>query len=543
MKKVVLSLIISFLGLGLHAQSIDTANVPIWAEMMDDPNANFAEVQRAFELYFEGRERHKGDGWKVFKRWEYLWKDQLDPDGTLKDLAAEAEAYEQWRIQYNQNLDDGIESATGNWQEVGPIVQPINGTGQPNGNGRLNTIGFHPTNPNSFWVGAPAGGLWETKDGGNTWSSNTDDLPSLGVSAILIDPTDTNVMYIGTGDRDAGDAPGRGVYKSTNGGTTWVQSNSGMGNREVSAMLMHPSNSSYILAATSGGIYRSQNAGSTWTLESGNSSFYKDIKYKPGDPNIVYATETSGQAGFYRSTDGGNTWTEITSGLPSTAQRYSIGVSADDPNVVYLLRSIGSAYGGVYKSTNSGVTFSTQSTTPNLLTWNENPPTTGGGGQGWYDLAIEVDPNDASTVYVGGVNIHKSVNDGVTWDCVAHWVGSSTAAAVHADHHWFAYSPVDGKLYSCNDGGLHYTTNGGNTWTEITSGLGIAQIYKIGMSTTEHAKVLNGYQDNGTALWDGNIFRTERGGDGMESVIDHTNDNIMYASVYYGNIARSLNNC
>lgn len=509
--------------------------------MMDDPNANFAEVQKAFEMYFEGRERQPGDGWKVFKRWENQWKDQLDEDGTLKDMAAEAEKYEQWLIQYNQSKGDGIESATGNWEEIGPITQPQNGTGQPNGNGRLNAICFHPTNPDKFWVGAPAGGLWATVDGGATWTSNTDNLSSLGISAILINPNDTNVMYMGTGDRDAGDAPGRGVYKSTDGGNTWVQSNTGMGNREVGHMIMHPSNSSYILAATSGGIYRTQNAGATWTLES-SSQFFKDIKFNPDNPNIVYATETSGQAGFYRSANAGNTWTLITSGLPATSQRYSIGVSEADPNVVYLVRSIGSAYGGLYKSTNAGVSFTTQSTTPNILSWGEFPPQTGGGGQGWYDLAIEVDPNDANIVYVGGVNIFKSTNSGVNWDCVAHWVGSATAAAVHADHHWFAYNPVDGRLYSANDGGLHYTTNGGNTWTELSSGLGIAQIYKIGMSKTTYAKVLNGYQDNGTALWDGNIFRTERGGDGMESVIDHTNDNIMYASVYYGNIARSTNN-
>src|SRR5690606_31659233 len=130
------------------------------------------------------------------------------------------------------------ESQNGAWIEIGPIAKPDNGTGQPNGNGRLNTICFHPTLANTMWVGAPAGGLWKTTDGGLTWSSNTDELATLGVSSILIDPTNANVMYIGTGDRDAGDAPGLGVYKSTNGGTTWTQTNSGMGNRTVGAMVM-----------------------------------------------------------------------------------------------------------------------------------------------------------------------------------------------------------------------------------------------------------------------------------------------------------------
>lgn len=507
--------------------------------MMDDPNANFFETQKAFNKYFENRERQPGDGWMVFKRWENNQQYKVTLDGTLPDQASITEAFNQWQISYNQENTNGAESENGAWEEIGPIDKPFNGTGQPNGNGRLNTVCFHPTDSNTLWVGAPAGGLWKSTDGGVTWSSNTDELATLGVSSILIDPTNTNVMYIGTGDRDAGDAPGFGVYKSVNGGSSWTQSNSGMGNKEVGAMLMHPNNSSYILAATSGGIYRSQNGGSTWTLES-NTSFYKDIKYKPGNPNVVYASETTSAAGFYRSTDGGDSWTEITTGLPSNPQRYVIGVSEADSNIVYLLCSVSSAFGGLYKSSDAGQTFSTQSTTPNIMGYAENG--TSSGGQGWYDLAIEVDPTNASVVYAGGVNIWKSVNSGVDWDCVAHWVGSSTAASVHADQHWFAFSPVNGYLYACHDGGIHYTADNGVTWPELSAGLGIGQLYKIGVSQNTHALVINGYQDNGTAIWDDTLFRTERGGDGMECIIDYSTDDVMYASVYYGNIARSLNN-
>lgn len=538
MKPALLFLFIFSLSLAAIAQTVDTANNPVWIEMMQDQNANFFETQKAFEMYWEGRERQPGDGWKVFKRWENYWADRVNPDGSFPDPTHTATTYEQWIIAYNQ-AQSGPESTSGDWEEVGPIAKPNNGTGQPNGNGRLNAICFHPTDSDIMWVGAPAGGLWKTDDGGQTWSSNTDDMVTLGVSSILIDPTNTNVMYMGTGDRDAGDSPGRGVYKSTNGGTTWVVSNSGMGNRTVGAMLMHPSNSSYLLAATNGGVYRSTNAGSSWSLESSSYNF-KDMRFMPGNPNVVYATETSSGANFYRSTDGGDSWTLITSGLPSNAQRYSIGVSPADSNVVYLLCSVSSAFGGLYKSTDGGLTFTTQSTTPNILGWAENGSSSG--GQGWYDLCMAVDPTDATIVYTGGVNVWKSTNSGQTWDCVAHWVGSSTAASVHADQHWLEYSPVDGRLYSCNDGGLYYTTDGGTTWPEISSGLGIAQIYRIGVSQNTHELVINGYQDNGTAIWDDTIFRTERGGDGMECIIDYSDDDVMYASVYYGNVARSLNN-
>jgi len=539
MKNILLSLSLALGSLISFGQTIDTANIPVWIDMMQDPSANFYDIQNAFEQYWEGRERSRGDGWKVFKRWEWYWQERINPDGTFPPVDQTINNYTSWRIAYNQSLS-GTESINGDWSEVGPRMKPVNGTGQPNGNGRLNSIAFHPTNPSIMWVGSASGGLWKTSNGGQSWDSNTDDLPSLGVSSILVDPTNTNIMYIGTGDRDAGDAPGLGVYKSVDGGASWFASNTGMGNQVVGQMLMHPNNPSYILAATSGGVYRSLNGGSSWSLESPSNN-YKDMKFQPGNPNIVYATETSGGANFWRSTDAGDSWTQIASGLNSS-QRLSIAVTPADSTVVYLVSSVSSAFGGLFKSTDAGLNFTTQSTTPNILQWSENPAATGGGGQGWYDLAIVADPTNANIVYVGGVNIFKSLDSGVTWDCAAHWVGSPTAASVHADHHWLEYSPVDGRLYNCNDGGLYYTSDGGATWPEISDSLGVAQIYKIGVSQNTNPLVINGYQDNGTAVWDNTIFRTERGGDGMECIIDPNNDNVMYASVYYGNIARSMNN-
>jgi photosystem II stability/assembly factor-like uncharacterized protein len=526
---------------GVSAQSVDTSQVPVWIDMMQDPNANFFETQRAFERYWDGRPREKGDGYKVFKRWEWYWSQRVDEQGFLPAPNATAETYEAWRIAYNQQMT-GIESEGGDWVEVGPRFKPTNGTGQPNGNGRVNYIAFHPSNQNIFWVGSPSGGLWKTVNGGVSWTTLTDNLPTLGVSSILIDSTNLNVIYIGTGDRDAGDAPGLGVYKSTNGGQSFNASNSGMGTLTVGQMLMHPTNSNLILAATSGGIFRSTNAGSSWTLVSPNADNFKDMQFKPNDPNVVYATETSGAAGLWRSTNAGQTWSPVSNGLPGNGQRFAIGVTPADPNVVYILCSIGSEYGGLYLSTDAGLSFSTQSTSPNILSWSESPPSSGGGGQGWYDLPIAIDPNDEDVVYVGGVNIFKSSNAGVSWDCSAHWVGSATAASVHADHHWLAFSPLNGRLYDCNDGGVYYTSNGGSTWPEISDSLGISQIYKIGVSQNTHALVINGYQDNGTAIWDNTSFRTERGGDGMECIIDPGTDNVMYASVYFGNIARSTNN-
>ncbi|MBK7028311.1 MAG: hypothetical protein IPH45_03480 [Bacteroidales bacterium] len=194
--------------------------------------------------------------------------------------------------------------------------------------GRINAIAFHPTDVNTIYIGAPSGGIWKTTDGGASWVNLANNLPKLGVSSILVHPADPNIIYIGTGDRDASDAPGIGVFKTVDGGTTWVQINNTMGNKVVGDMLMHPSDPNTILAATNGGIYKTTNGGATWTLKSGAYNF-KDIQFKPGDPSVVYGVRITTPSRFYRSTNTGDTWTQITSGLPTTdiGSRMVIGTS------------------------------------------------------------------------------------------------------------------------------------------------------------------------------------------------------------------------
>ncbi|MEZ4888155.1 MAG: PKD domain-containing protein [Chitinophagales bacterium] len=511
----------------------DTSNYPYWIEMMQDPNANFYATVRAFEQYWEGRDIQKGNGWKPFKRWESFMQTRIKEDGSKPAPDEVWNAY--WKAQKGKSPLKTTSTSNANWTEIGPTYLPANGTGQPNGVGRLNGIGFHPTNANTFYVGAPQGGVWKTTDGGLTWSSTTDALPTLGVSSILVDYNTPNTVYIGTGDRDAGDAPGLGVMKSTDSGDTWVSSNTGMNNKTVGMMVMHPTNPSIILAATSGGIYKTINGGTNWTLEqSGN---FKDIEYKPSDPNIAYATASGN---FYRSTNGGDSWTQLGTlqGIPS-ANRMVIAVTPANPNYVYVLASNSSTFKALYRSTDSGASFTTQSTTPNIMDYSTDG--SGSSGQAWYDLCLAADPNNANTIYAGGVNIFKSTNGGANWTLSAHWVGSGGADDIHADQHALEFSPVNDYLYSGNDGGVYFTSDNGTIWTDRSSGLGIAQVYKIGQSATVKDLVINGYQDNGTAVYDG-AWRTEIGGDGMECIIDYTDSNYQYGALYYGDMRRSTNN-
>ncbi|MBE0648462.1 MAG: PKD domain-containing protein [Bacteroidales bacterium] len=524
-----------FLHLGSFAQTntesldtaMDTANYPYWIDMMQDPSVNFFKVQRAFDQYWENRPVTRSSGWKVFKRWEYMMESRVSPNGTRP---APDEVFKAYKA-----FTDNTESTSGNWISYGPSLIPSPGPPGYIGLGRLNVIGFHPTDTNTLFVGSPSGGFWKTTDGGLNWVTTTDAMPTLGVSAIVADYSNPSKILIGTGDRDAGDAPGMGVYKSLDGGLTWAASNSGMGNKTVGKIIQHPTTATIFLAATNSGVYRSTDGGASWTISvSGN---FKDICFKPNDPTIVYAAKN---ADFFRSSNNGVSFTQITSGL-TTGQRGTIAVTAANPNYVYFVHSnTSSGFKGLYRSTDAGLNFSTRSTSPNILDWSCNG--SGTGGQGWYDLALTADPLNAETIYVGGVNVWKSTNGGTSWAINSHWYGGCSVAEVHADCHFLTYSPLNGTLWACNDGGVYFTTNGGTTWTDRTETMTIGQIYKLGQSQTVKEKVINGFQDNGSYTYNASGWEQSGGGDGMECAVDFTNAAYTYYTIYYGDIYRLFNN-
>ena len=503
----------------------DTADYPYWIEMMQDRDANFYETQRAFNLYWSNREIVRGSGWKPFKRWEHFMKTRVDEFGNKPDLSRNVHIYNEL-MQLPQN-----KKGNGNWEILGPINLPNPESGQPNGMGRINAIAFHPFSQNTIYIGAPSGGFWRSTDNGATWETTTDRLSTLGVSAIAVNPVDPNIIYIGTGDRDAGDAPGLGVYKSFDGGTTWIQKTEGMGEITVNMMLVHPNYTDVLIAATENGIYKSVDGGESWVLKSSGTS--KSIVFNTNNADIVYAIKSSS---FYRSTDNGETWIKVSNGLSSWS-RAVVAVTPANSDYVYVMATTATEFKGLYLSTNGGESFTLQSTTPNIMGWQSNG--SDGGGQAWYDLCISADPIDPKIIYTGGVNIWKSKDSGKTWKINAHWVGSG-APPVHADHHDMAFNPLNNRLYTGNDGGLYYTDNGGTSWINISSGISISQIYKIGQSATKRNWVLCGNQDNGTSYFKDNVWSVILGGDGMECLFDHTTEKYKYGELYYGSIYRSV---
>ncbi len=525
---------------------------------------NFFEIQKSFYerwkpyhvvngYYFENGERKKAAGWKQFKRWEWYWEYRVNPktgefpDTTAGDL-----------FSLKQCKTYGVMSSDGNWTSYGPNSS----VGGYEGIGRINCVAFHPSDNNKWWVGSPSGGLWYTSDNGTTWSVLTDNNEVLGVSdiAVLPDFATSNTMYIGTGDRDGGalwnlgggqhnDNNSIGLLKSTDGGNTWSETGMTFHKFEyvsINRILVNPQNTNSIKVANSYGIAVSYDAAVSWSYKKYDNVI--DMEYKPGDTSVIYASTNNywGAPVIYRSTDGGESWNTVKT-FASTDRRVEIAVTADDANYLYaVVCKNDNSLNGVYKSTDGGSSFTLvydgTTTNHNLLGWKTDGSSSG--GQGSYDLALEVSSSDKNTVYLGGVNTFKSTDGGVTWTAVSCWTSSTTynknnAPVVHADHHVLKIRSSDGTLFDGNDGGIYYTSDEGTSWSDKTNGIVISQMYRVGVSQTVGNEIICGLQDNGTKLLSGGTWDDVKGGDGMECIIDFTDVNTQYAATPNGDIART----
>jgi len=535
---VVMLFLIAFTGI----------NAQEWTKYVPQKKSSeitFYDYQNAFNQYCEELgvengyyfdqygQKHKMGGWKQFKRWEEFWEPRVDrTTGAFPEFSVE----DMLNRYYNppQQLPNGL--ATASWTSLGPNSS----AGGYAGVGRINCIAFHPSDNNTFWVGAASGGIWKTTDGGNTWTVLNNGTGVLAVNDIVVpsDYTASNTLYIATGDKDAWDNRSIGVLKSTDGGVTWNAtglSYTVAQGKMVTRLLLDPNNNNTILASTSDGVYKTTDGGTTWTFLA-NPEFFIDMEYKPGNFSTVYAGTKAGGK-IWRSTDGGNNWTQISD---THGKRVELAVTPDNSSVVYaLICASGNGLYGVYKSTNSGSSFSKvyDGTIDghNLLGYNSDG--TGTNGQGWYDLSLDVNPNDENMVFVGGVNTWRSTDGGNNFSIVNHWWGDGVPA-VHADKHQLKYRS-NGDLFECNDGGVYITTDDGTTWTDKTNGMVISQMYRIGVSQTVATETQCGLQDNGTKLITGGIWSDVRGGDGMECIIDYTNVNTQYNTYTNGDIRRT----
>ena len=473
---------------------------------------------------------------KHFNRWAYYWSLHLGPNGEFVHIGKKTlEAL-------TSRTDAPLTSANGSWSFVGPSSSTLNNPDADiNGIGRIDRIAFHPTNSNIIYIGATSGGLWKTTDGGTTWSSLSDYIPSLGISGIVIDHSDYNTIYVLTGDGDSDVATyfvtlsgyirkSVGVLVSHDGGVNWEETGTMSAVDFTGYQLrQHPTDADILIAATSDGIYRTTNGGDTWVQE--RSGRHYDVEFKPGTPATVYAT---GPASFVYSTNTGDTWnTDATFNFPLCGGgRVEIAVTPNATNKVYLLAAPGypgsNTFCGFYVSTNSGTSFSRSCTSPNVF----GTETGGGSDQSKYDIGLAVHPTNDQHIIAAGLCTYKSTNGGSVFTNISTY-REGGGNYIHPDIHMVAYNPLNNYLYAVGDGGVHRTTNEGSSWTDLYTGIETTQFYHMSDYDANSNAIIAGCQDNGVKYRTANTsnFSHIYCCDGADGVIDHTDQTKGYAAI------------
>ncbi|MBK9012962.1 MAG: hypothetical protein IPM82_02160 [Saprospiraceae bacterium] len=458
------------------------------------------------------------------------------------------------------------ERSTDPWQTLGPH----------NRAGRTLKLAFNPQNPNTMYAGSASGGLWRSYTGGlgNTaWHQVPTGLPAPAVGAIAFPPNDSMTIYIGTGEvynhqaagtggayRNTRGSYGIGILRSKDGGITWSKSldftqdqNKGVWDVEVA-----PSNADVVYAATSDGVYKSTNGGDSWTLVH-TVVLANDLVVHPTNPDVVVVgcgNQSSPGYGIYRTSNGGANWTKITAGLPNVFNgKIMLDRSPSAPEVVYasIGNGLSSSEGASWlcRSNDFGATWTTQTTT-DYSQW-----------QGWYSHDVAVSPTNPNELVIVGIDVWRSSDGGQT---IVQKSQSSNGGIgfvnapiegpdggpefVHSDVHDAIWHPTQpGVFYVADDGGVHRSTNGGETFQSASGRMQTAQFYNgFSNSATDEFFCMGGLQDNGTIRLNPDVdpltgstvtWRRLFGGDGSWSAINQQDDQNSYLSWQTLNMLKS----
>jgi len=428
------------------------------------------------------------------------------------------------------------------FRSIGPAVT----------SGRIVDIAVNPNNKNEWYIVAAAGGVWKTSNAGVTFSPIFDGQDAYSIGCISIDPNNTNVIWVGTGENNNQRTVGygNGLYKSEDGGKSWK--NVGLGKSEHIGMIaIDPTNGDNVIVAAYGplwnaggerGIYKTTDGGKTWkqTLNVSENTGFNEVHIDKKHPNIVYATAhqrrrhewtyISGgpESAIYKSTDGGTTWNKLTNGLPTAdLGRIALAISPVNTDVVYAMIEGNDDNGGFYKSTDRGASFSRQG---------------GHRTAGNYYMEIFADPKDVNKIYSMDTWAQVSTDGGKSFK----GIGEKNK---HVDNHAIYVDPdnTEHMLMGC-DGGLYETFDNASTWN-FKSNLPITQFYRV---CTDNSKpfyyIYAGTQDNNSlggpsrtisasGIINADWFVTV-GGDGFQSRVDPTEPNIVYSEWQYGGLVR-----
>ncbi|MBL4667805.1 MAG: glycosyl hydrolase [Flavobacteriales bacterium] len=455
----------------------------------------------------------------------------INVDAQKKNKKSESKS------KYNSSLYSALK-----FRSVGPAFT----------SGRIADIAVNPNNTSEYYLAVASGGVWKTTNSGNTYAPIFDGENSYSVGCVTIDPNNSNVIWVGTGENNnqRSVAYGDGIYKSEDGGKSWK--NMGLKTSEhIGNIIVHPSNSNIIYVAAYGplwskggerGIYKSEDGGLTWRriLHINDDTGISEIVMDPRNPDVIYAaahqrrrhvfTYLGGgpESGIHKTTDGGKTWTKINKGLPKVDMgRIGLAISPANPEYIYAIVEAAQGKGGFYKSTNRGASWEKRSSYAT---------------SGNYYQEIVCDPYDENKVFSLNTWLNHTEDGGKTFK-------KTGEKSKHVDNHCMWIDPTNTKhwIVGC-DGGMYETRDHAENW-QYKANLPLTQYYKVALdNATPFYNIYGGTQDNNSQ---GGPSRTTNnagivnsdwyitnGGDGFESQIDPTNPDIVYAQSQYGWLVR-----
>jgi len=419
--------------------------------------------------------------------------------------------------------------------------------------GRISDFAVTPGNRHRYFVAVASGGVWKTDNAGTTWTPVFDDQGSYSIGCVAMDPSNENVIWVGTGENNSQRSVsfGDGVYRSLDGGQTWT--NMGLPESEhIGRIAIDPRDSDVVYVAAQGplwrsggdrGLYKTTDGGATWerVLHVDDETGANEVWLDPRDPDTVYASTYQRRrhvwtlinggpgSGIWKSTDAGATWREVTKGLPKVDMgRIGLALSPVDPDVLYAIVEAQRDEGGVFRSTDRGESWSKRSD------YMSSSPQ--------YYNELVADPHDLDTVYSMDTWLHVSTDGGKTFTKVGE-------KHKHVDNHamWIDPDDPDYLLVGC-DGGVYESFDRGDTWL-FKENLPVTQFYRVFVDNLKpFYRVFGGTQDNNTLGGPSRTLRSSGisnedwfvtvGGDGYETVVDPTNPDIIYSQWQYGGLVR-----
>lgn len=455
-------------------------------------------------------------------------------------VAISAEKDEKPNPGLNEASLNGLE-----WRSIGPSMTA----------GRIADIAVNPKNRSQWFVGVGSGGVWKTDNRGTTWDPVFDSEGSYSIGCVSIDPNNTETIWVGTGENVSGRhvGYGDGIYKSLDGGKSWT--NMGLKNSQhIGMIVIDPRDSNVVYVAAQGplwsaggerGLYKTSDGGKTWNLilSKGEYTGANEVHLDPSDPDVVYVSlhqrfrnvaalmDGGPGSGIHKSTDGGKTWRELTNGIPKEDKgKIGLSISPVNPDVVYATIELAQRTGGLWRSTDAGAS------------WEKRSDEVYSGTGPHYYQEIFASPHDVDTVYQVAPTLHRTIDGGENMKPVRN-------RSVHGDYHSVVFDPSDPDyLMVGTDGGVYESFDSTENW-KFFANMPITQFYKVTVDYDEpFYNIYGGTQDNNTQ---GGPSRTDNVhgirnsdwyvtvfADGHQSAADPTNPDIVYSEWQQGNLVR-----